>query len=199
MDVRRKIEYVRSFIYTVENWEALVEEKRRVAVWGNGRSSDAVKVQATPILDRLEIAVLNVQELEEHKTELFTQYWQEKEEIMEIISRCAPVEDWTVLHRYMIGVNISDIPLRGKQKDPVKVVRRAIESLQKRVDREEMIMQLPKGVQKLIEGEKRQCKYCGIGLVSFEKEDAEKFIFVCDGCGKRTKADKMPKERKDTE
>ena len=193
MDIKEKIERVRNLMYTVENWDLIIEEKRRFAAWGNGRRCDAAKVQTTPRHDRLESVVLDVQDMEGYREKLFSQCWEEKEKVMAYVTRCAPVEDWKIIHRYMMGCNLSEIPLKGKQKNPMKVIEKAIERLQAGIDREEIIAQLPKGVQKLIEGEKRQCKHCGTGFVAFEKEDTERFIFVCDGCGRRTNADKKTK------
>lgn len=199
MDIRARIERARNLMYTVENWDAIVEEKRRVAAWGSGRRNDVAKVQTTLKHDRLEDAVLDVNALESHREKLFAQYWQEKEEITEIIMRCAPVNDWKILNRYLLGCELSEIPLTGKQKNPEKVIDKTVEKLQKSIDREEEIARLSEGVRKLIEGGRRKCKHCETGFVRFEKEDAEKFIFLCDGCGRRTKADKKPKERTEEE
>ena len=174
MDIRAKIEEIRSLMYTLENWDELLQEKRRAAAWGSGRGYDAAKVQTTRKHDRLENAVLNVDELERHRSKLFSRYWDEIDEAMKLIEQHSPVDDWGVLHKYMLGRELSEIPLKGKQTNPRKVLDRAITRLQAALDREEMIARFSEGVRKLIEGGERKCKHCESGIVRLEKEEKEK-------------------------
>lgn len=195
MDIKADIERVRDLMETLQNWDVLIKEKRFDAIWGHGYGFDSIKVQTTKKNDRIEKAIIDVQKLEERKEAIINQYWTEKERVMRIIERYAKTKDLTPLHRYLIGFELEQIPLTGKQKDPKTVVNAAIKRLQATIDREEQIAKQPQAVQSLIRGNKTKCKLCKTGFIYYRREEADKYIFICDGCGKKYKAKKETKKQ----
>lgn len=191
MDIKSDIEKVRSLVKTLQNWDSIVKEKQLDAIWGHSSGFDSTKVQTYRIIDRMESAIIEMQEYEERREAIIERYWNERNALMQIIEKYAGVEDMTILHRYVIGCELSEIPLKGKQNNPKNVVNGAIKRLQKKIEFEEEIERQPETVQKLIRGEKKKCKYCETGFIKYKKEEADRFIFVCDGCGKRLKVDKI--------
>ena len=191
MDIKACIERVRNYMDTLQNWDLIVKEKRLDAIWGHGCGFNDMKVQTTKQYDRMENAIIEAQELEERRRKIVEQYWEEKEALKQIIEQYARIEDITTLYMYAIGTALSEIPLIGKQENPQKCVDAAIKRLQKTIDREEEIARQPKTVQALIRGGKKQCKYCGTGFIKYKKEEKDRFIFICTGCGKKLKADKI--------
>jgi len=196
MDIKADIERVRSLMNTLQNWDAIVEEKRLDAIWGHSCGIDNIKVQTTKKIDRMENAILDAQEMEERRGAIFAQYWEEKEAVMQIIEQYAKIDDLTTLHRYVIGCELSQIPLTGKQKNPQNAVNSAMKRLQATIDREEEIARQSQAVQNLIRGGEKKCKHCETGFIKYKKEEADRFIFVCTGCGRRLKADKIGAQAK---
>ncbi len=191
MDIKAKIEELRHLMYMWQNWETIVQEKRREAVWGKGHALDDIKVQTAPKIDRMEDVILDVAELDKRYQEIFDRAWKCKDEMDRIIEEHAEPGDITTLCLYSFGANLEEMPRIRDEKNPMREVEKAIKRLQANIDREEEIARQPKGVRCLIRGEKRKCKKCEGGFVSFVKEEKDRFLFKCDTCGHRTKADKL--------
>lgn len=190
MDIRAKIERVRSLAETLQNWDAIIKDKRLDAIYGRRFGFDEIKVQHQPKKDRMLKAIIDVQEAEERKQMIVDRYWSEKQETMAIIEKFAKVDDLTPLHRYLIGFELEQIPLTGRQKNPKAVIDGAIKRLQKVLNTEEEITKQPQAVQNLIRGGKKKCKCCKEGFIYYKKEEADKFLFACDCCNKMYKAQK---------
>ena len=196
MDIKEDIEKVRSLIRALQDLDLLLKEKQSDAMLGHNFGMDNTKVQTTLKTDRMENAIIESQELEERRQELFLQYWDEKEAVMRIIEQYAKTDDIVPLHRYLIGCDLSQIPLKDNQKKPQTVVNGAIKRLQATIDREEEIARQPEAVQELIRGGKKKCKRCETGFIKFKKEEADRFVFACTGCGRKLKADKLSQSLK---
>ena len=197
MDVRADIERVRSLAIMLQNWGDNVNEKRLDAMWGYRFGMGDTKVQTSLKIDRMENAIIDMHEMGERMAAVFAQYLDEQIEFNKIINQYAEASDITILYRYSAGCDLSEIPLKGKQKNPKNVVNGAIRRLQATVDREEEVAKQPEAVQKLIHGSRVKCKHCLTGYWYFESEDPKKYFFRCDGCGKRMKADKIGERKND--
>lgn len=190
MDIRTSIERVRGMAETLQNWDEIIKEKRLDAIYGRSFGYDEIKVQNPKKNDRMIKAIISVQEAEERKEKIIEQYWKEREALLRIIEKHAKAEDITPLYRYSIGFELSQIPLTGRQKNPRNAVDGAIKRLQKVLNAEDEIKRQPEAVQNLIRGGKKKCKCCEDGFIKYKREEPDKFIFVCDGCRRKYKAEK---------
>lgn len=189
MDIKPDIERVRNLNFALQDWESITKEAKSIAIYGRGFDKFDIKVKSTPKIDRMENAIINAIEAEQYWKQVFDLYFSEKDRIMSIVYRLATAEDSRLLHKYMIGCSLFEIPLKGKQKDPKNVVNGAIRRLQTAIDREEEAKRADT-VRRLINGEKKTCKFCN-GLISYKGEESKKLVFVCEGCGKKFKTDKL--------
>jgi hypothetical protein len=184
---KTKIERVRELAETLQNWNEIIKEKRFYAIYGRKFGFEDVKVQNTKDGNRIVNALIDVQEAEEKKEIIFQNYWKERTETLQIIEKFAKAEDIGILYRYLIGAELSEIPLTERQKHPRKVIDGAINRLQKVLNAEETIERQSQGVQNLLKGGKKKCKCCKMGFVYYTKEETDKFIFECDNCKKKYK------------
>lgn len=189
MDIRADIERVRNLNYTLQNWESIVKAEKSIAIYGRGFDYFDIKVKSTPKNDRMEKAILNAMESEHHWQKLFDLYWKERTAAVKLIERYSNANDQTILHRYLTGCSLSEIPLKGKQKNPQNIVNSAIKRLQIAIDRDKAAKRA-EAVQRLVDGEKGKCKFCN-GSISYRGEESKKLVFVCEGCGKKFKTDKL--------
>lgn len=188
MNIKANIERVRTLAETLQNWDEIIKQKRSDAVYCRKFGFEDIKVNTNKISDRILKGIIDIEEAEGRKEKVFEKYCNEKKTMTQIIEKYAKVEDITILYRYLLGVDLSQIPLTGRQKNPAQAIAGAIKRLQAVVNAEEEINKQPTAIQNLIKGGKKKCKHCDEGFIYYKSEDLDKFIFVCDGCGKKYKA-----------
>lgn len=199
MNIQASAEQARNLLDTLTNWDMILQEKRLDAIWGHGCGMDEVKVQTTRKADRMENAIIELQELEERRKAIFEQYWNIKETILGIAEKYARKGDYITINRYVMGCDLSQIPLTGKYKNPQTIVNAAIKRLQAALDLEEEIARQPQAVRFMIQGGTKKCGKCDAGFIKYKEEAKDKFIFECTGCGRRLKADKIKERTKEDE
>jgi hypothetical protein len=190
MYIVSKIENTRELAETLQNWDVIIKEKRLDAIYGRHFGFDQIKVQNARNKDRMTKALIEVQEAEERRERISNLYWNERNEVLRIIEKHANDNDATLLYRYAIGCELSQIPLKKGQKHPGNVVKGAMKRLQAAIDHEEKTLKQRQAVMNLIRGKKARCKHCSTGLICYKGEEANNYIFMCEGCGKKYKAKK---------
>lgn len=135
MDIKAEIEAVRSQINRLKHWDEIVEEEMHNAMWGHGRSFDDVKVQTSQRPDKMEDAIIKAQELAAQREKIICNCWDKQKEIARIIEQYAGLNDMTVLHRYLMGFDVEQLPLKAYPENAQRAVNRAIQRLQESIDK----------------------------------------------------------------
>lgn len=196
MNIKIDIEKARKHFMSYKNWNDVVKEQELNAMWGCHYGNQEIKVQTTKQHDKMENTIIELQDLEEERHELFEIFWSEKRRLDEIIYKYAKCDDYIILSKYVMGCDLEEIPLKGKQNNPKNVVNGAIKRLQKNIDFEEEVAMQPKHIQEIIKGKDRKCSKCENGFISYQKEEVDRFIFQCSGCKRRLRANKIGGQQK---
>lgn len=135
VNIIEEIEAVRTLITTLRNWDRLIEEKRQNAMWGTGFYFDEIKVKTTPKQDKIENAVISIEELEAQKADLIEQYLEAKESVMQTIEAHASTADRSIIHQYLCGFELSEMRLE-RGKNAKNVLDRVLKRLQATIEKE---------------------------------------------------------------
>lgn len=171
MNISRRIEKQRRIMQTLKNWDAYIQDEREKAIYGTGRSFDDIKVQTTKQHDRLENAILDLQELEEKRIDMLNEYYNNVSEITDIVFEYA-----RTMNQAQEVLNY----MRGDQADNTKI-KKALEHIQHQIDiLPEAELHKP-AIKNMIMGKEETCPKCG-RTVKLKEEKEDCFLFKCRGC-----------------
>lgn len=183
MNIIEKFKKLCEISITLMNWDNIIKEKENIAIYGNRSGYDEIKVQTSLKVDRLENAVIALDEEMEQWRKLFNVCSTLSEELESLIEKySANTDDYIKLLDYKTRC------LKGNSRAMPKA---ALKRIQNAIDFGEQVAKQPKAVQKLLRGEKCKCKHCENGYIEYVLETPERFIFQCTDCNYRAKSDKI--------
>ena len=171
MNIYKKVERQREIIEKLNNWEQYIQEERENAYYGTGRNTREIKVQTSLKNDRMERIILDVNELETKKYELFNEYYDTMLELANIVFKYSKKSEHA---NAILKYARSEI-----EKD--KMIEKGLNHIQFCLDIQEEAKLHKPAVRKMIYGQNSYCPKCNRSVYMIEnREDC--FLFKCRGC-----------------